>query len=680
MATFSNRGGTSMSRAQAGGVPRRNNGGEELEQQQAPYSERDQLQAGRDAFAPTQQRYPEEEARKAQTQLLSTARLELASGNARSPLAVEPSVTAGATAEQLVSNELLPHRPTTREGVPPHSSDGVFSRLYQEKLEHDKKLLEEQERAKRDAIEDRWERLETERAMRDVKNVRQLVEDMEVSMSEMRRQLGGERAARLALEQQVQEGQKSVAALQREVDKQAANLRTATRHESDHSDKKIVELTTRVEELSAELEEEREERTRVADLLHDMVASRRELSARMNALEQRTANRKSDAEIERQVHSMQDECLAQVESMSKMLDEMAEVATRVDAAEEKISRVSAEEQQRRDEWESEQREQRLQFEQSMTALATSQHKIAVATLQRLDEDARANAEEAEAQQALRDSLAVSEQTSIHQASAVPGDAAAAVPVGAAAPGRRPQDRKMAEEARATRTAHRERPLPQQRHLPVSTAPRRSPVSYSEHDRSVQAVNSSSPGSRSASTYRGRGSPFRSRTSVAGADDDSSMSMSGRYSDYSDYHSEYSGHHSEYSQTVSPSTLSTRSHDVGDSSYDEEMFLMEEGAAITIQAAYRGWSERDRQAQMLELEREQLQHELEQEGYQYPMDRQHPSAGSPQREFPTPGRVGPSPGRQSVHFRAAEDADAGSGGRLAGGRGGGGHRVRTAGRE
>lgn len=108
--------------------------------------------------------------------------------------------------------------------------------------------------------------------------------------------------------------------------------------------------------------------------------------------------------------------------------------------------------------------------------------------------------------------------------------------------------------------------------------------------------------------------------------------------------------------------------------------MEEGAAITIQAAYRGWSERDRQAQMLELEREQLQHELEQEGYQYPMDRQHPSAGTPQREFPTPGRVGPSPGRQSVHFRAAEDADAGSGGRLAGGRGGGGHRVRTAGRE
>ena len=673
MATFSNRGGTSMSRAQAGGVPRRNNAGEELEQQQAGYGW-DQLQAGRDVSAPTQPRHPEEGVRKAQTQLLSTARLELASGNARSPLTVEPSVTAGATAEQLVANELLPPRPTTREGVPPQSSEGVFSRLYQEKLEHDKRLLEEQERAKRDRIEDRWERLESERAMRDVKNLRQLVEDMEISMSEMRRQLGGERAARLALEQQVQEGQKSVAALQREVNQQAAALRTATRHESDHSDKKIVELNTRVVELSAELEEEREERGRVAGLLHDMAASRRDLSARINALEQKWATRKSDAEIERQVHSMQDECLAQVESMSKMLDEMAEVATRVDAAEEKISRMSAEEQQRREDWESEQRQQRLQFEQSMTALAKSQHKIAIATLQRLDEDARANTEEADAQPSLRDSFAESEQASIHQASAVP-----AVPVGATAPGRRPQDRKMAEEARAARIAHRERHLQQQRRLPSSAAPRRSPVSYSKHDRSAQAVGSS-PDRRSASTYRGRGSPFRSTTEVGGGVDNVSMSMSGRYSDYSDYHSEYSGYPSEYSHTDSPSTLSTRSHDVGDS-YDEEMFLMEEGAAITIQAAYRGWSERDRQAQMLQLEREQLRHELEQESYQY-LDRQQPSAGTPQREFPTPGRVGPSPGRQTDHFRAAEDADVRSRGRLAGGGGGGGggHRIGTAGRE
>ena len=76
-------------------------------------------------------------------------------------------------------------------------------------------------------------------------------------------------------------------------------------------------------------------------------------------------------------------------------------------------------------------------------------------------------------------------------------------------------------------------------------------------------------------------------------------------------------------------------------------MMEEGAAITIQAAYRGWAERDRQAQMLQLEREQLQKELEIDGYQFPS--QHPVSNTPQREFPTPGgaRLNSSPGRQPV---------------------------------
>eukprot|EP01043_Picozoa_sp_COSAG02_P024877 COSAG02_NODE_1378_length_12990_cov_3.643705_1_plen_95_part_10 len=93
----------------------------------------------------------------------------------------------------------------------------------------------------------------------------------------------------------------------------------------------------------------------------------------------------------------------------------------------------------------------------------------------------------------------------------------------------------------------------------------------------------------------------------------------------------------------------------DSSYDEEMFMMEEGAAITIQASYRGWVERERQAQMLQLEREQLQKELQQEGYQF-LDHGRPGSGTPHREFPTPGpRVG-SPGRQTMRSRVAEEAD------------------------
>ena len=727
MATFSGRGGASLSRAQASGVAARPShpAAERSQQRQVGGGSggwEQQLQGGTDAFGGYDQRHQgrsEGPSRRAQLQLLSSARSELASEGARSPPTVEPSLTAGGTAEQLVSNELLPRPAAAAEGTPPQSGETVFSRLYQEKLEHEKKVAEEIERSKRKGIEDRWEKLESERAVRDIKHVRQLVEDMEVSISDMRRQLGNERAARLALELQVQEGQKSVTALQRQLDKQAANLRTSAQHENDNSSRQIVELNTRIVELSTELEEEREERARVADLLQDMGTSRRDLTARVKALEQRWAQRKSDAEIERQVHSMQDECLAQVESMSNMLDEMASVATRVDAAEEKISRATAEEQQRRVEWEAaeqqrradweadegqqredwerEQQEQRFQFEQSMRAISTNQHKIAVATLQRLDNEAQADAEEAEVRQAVRDSIiAASERVSASPAATAP-------PASTPPPGRRPQDRRVGEEARATRVSLRQRqpspsPPQQQRHLPAAV--RASSVNYTEHDRSSHGENSdvgnisastysehqnyaavhsrqavgSDVGNRTASTYRDDQSlsPFDSTIAGGIVGDTSPL---GRYSEYSDYDSEHSGYPSQMSQSGYPSTRSTRSHNMDGSSYDEEMFMMEEGAAITIQASYRGWVERERQAQMLQLEREQLQKELQQEGYQF-LDRGQPAGGTPHREFPTPGpRVG-SPGRQAMRFRVAEEAGVGGTDRL----GHGSRRIGGPGRE
>ena len=251
-------------------------------------------------------------------------------------------------------------------------------------------------------MNERWEKLESDRVARDVKALRTLVEEMNASQSELRRQLGNERAARLSLEQQVHASQQSLAVLERTVEKQAVELRVerqrgaAPSREQEHDSRKIAELTARVVDLDAALEEEQEERARISSLVRDMSNSKRGLAERVDGLEQQLSRRKSDAVIERQVHSMQDECLSQVESMSRMLDEMASVATRVDDAEEKISRTVAEEQQRRADWETDQQRHRLEFERSMATLATNQHAVAVATLERRLDD---NAAQAEAEQA-----------------------------------------------------------------------------------------------------------------------------------------------------------------------------------------------------------------------------------------------------------------------------------------
>ena len=141
-------------------------------------------------------------------QLLSTARMIGAPGEAGSPLAIVPSVTAESTAHQLVANQLLPTRGARRaqspeeSHPPPQDGEGEFSKMYRESVAQDKKLAQEKDREKSDAMNERWEKLESDRVARDVKALRTLVEEMNASQSELRRQLGNERAARLSLEQQ----------------------------------------------------------------------------------------------------------------------------------------------------------------------------------------------------------------------------------------------------------------------------------------------------------------------------------------------------------------------------------------------------------------------------------------------------------------------------------------------
>jgi hypothetical protein len=416
MATFSGLGGTSMSRAQVGGGGRLANGdarsskpvSREPDRRSDTATSLRSLRRPDDATSFDRQTRPDASSREAQMQLLSTARMIGAPGEAGSPLAIVPSVTAESTAHQLVANQLLPTRGARRaqspeeSHPPPQDGEGEFSKMYRESVAQDKKLAQEKDREKSDAMNERWEKLESDRVARDVKALRTLVEEMNASQSELRRQLGNERAARLSLEQQVHASQQSLAVLERTVEKQAVELRVerqrgaAPSREQEHDSRKIAELTARVVDLDAALEEEREERARISSLVRDMSNSKRGLAERVDGLEQQLSRRKSDAEIERQVHSMQDECLSQVESMSRMLDEMASVATRVDDAEEKISRTVAEEQQRRADWETDQQRHRLEFERSMATLATNQHAVAVATLERRLDD---NAAQAEAEQA-----------------------------------------------------------------------------------------------------------------------------------------------------------------------------------------------------------------------------------------------------------------------------------------
>ena len=403
MATFSGLGGTSMSRAQVSSGGRSANGGG------APMRS-----AAFDRYSST----PSEavSTRETQMQLLKQARM-MAAPSVGAPrggtAAVAPSLTAESTALQLRdSRDSQPQppqpqqhadlSPTPEEGQPPQESE--FKRMYREGLEREQQAAVEKDRQKEDALGAKWEKLESERVGRDVKALRLLVEEMGGQLSEFRRQAGNERAARLSLEQQVHEQQHSLAALERTHERQATELRIERqRQETALPDAgRVSELTKRVVALDAALMEEQEERARMGGLLRDIGASKRDLSERVDELEQQLSRRKSDAEIERQVHNMQDECLSQVESMSRMLDEMASVATRVDASEEQISRSLHDEQQRRATWESEQQRHRIEFEKSMATLATNQHTVALATLQRRfdDDSAVAEAEEAEEQAAL----------------------------------------------------------------------------------------------------------------------------------------------------------------------------------------------------------------------------------------------------------------------------------------
>lgn len=170
-----------------------------------------------------------------------------------------------------MANQLLPTRGVRRaqspeeSHPPPQDGEGEFSKMYRESVAQDKKLAQEKDREKSDAMNERWEKLESDRVARDVKALRTLVEEMNASQSELRRQLGNERAARLSLEQQVHASQQSLAVLERTVEKQAVELRVerqrgaAPSREQEHDSRKIAELTARVVDLDAALEEEREE-------------------------------------------------------------------------------------------------------------------------------------------------------------------------------------------------------------------------------------------------------------------------------------------------------------------------------------------------------------------------------------------------------------------------------------
>lgn len=407
MATFSGLGGTSMSRAQVSGAGRAQANGA-APMRSATFDQHVDRYGSTPVVGTS--------ARDSQLQLLTQARMVGAGARAGrthgGAAAVAPSLTAESTALQLRDEEPQPQQPqpqphtdllpTPEEGQPPRESE--FTRMYREGLDREQAAALEEERKKEDALGAKWEKLEQERVGRDVKALRLLVDEMSVQLSEFRRQAGADRAARLALERQVHDQQQSLTTLERTHEKLAMELRIERQHQETTAPDagRVAELTKRVVTLDAALLEEQEERARMSGLLRDIGASKRDLSERVDELEQQLSRRKSDAEIERQVHGMQDECLSQVESMSRMLDEMAAVATRVDASEEQISRSLRDEQQRRATWESEQQRHQIEFEKSITTLATNQHAVALATLQRrFDDDAAvAEAEDAEERAAL----------------------------------------------------------------------------------------------------------------------------------------------------------------------------------------------------------------------------------------------------------------------------------------
>ena len=311
MATFSGRGGASLSRAQASGT-RAN-----------AFDASRTFDASRAAAAAT--------TRESQLQLLSSARMTTggpapAPAPAAQPAWSEPvpSITAASTALTAEAERSLAD-PTPEEPAPaverPAPREGEFSRMYRERKEREREQQQAQERrAAGETLDTRWEKLEAGKATREMAQLRQLVDEMSGSVSEMRRQIGAERSARLVLEQQLADDRDAFDTLRRSHEKQAAELRVGRKRQGADGDpeSRIAALEHKVGELDASLIEEGEERERMSDLLRDAEASKRALSERVKQLEQQV--RRTQEKGAHEMKSMQDECLSQVESMSRMLD------------------------------------------------------------------------------------------------------------------------------------------------------------------------------------------------------------------------------------------------------------------------------------------------------------------------------------------------------------------------
>ena len=311
MATFSGRGGASLSRAQASGT-RAN-----------AFDASRTFDASRAAAAAT--------TRESQLQLLSSARMTTggpapAPAPAAQPVWSEPvpSITAASTALTAEAERSLAD-PTPEEPAPaverPAPREGEFSRMYRERKEREREQQQAQERrATGETLDTRWEKLEAGKATREMAQLRQLVDEMSGSVSEMRRQIGAERSARLVLEQQLADDRDAFDTLRRSHEKQAAELRVGRKRQGADGDpeSRIAALEHKVGELDASLIEEGEERERMSDLLRDAETSKRALSERVKQLEQQVRRRQEHEAHE--MKSMQDECLSQVESMSRMLD------------------------------------------------------------------------------------------------------------------------------------------------------------------------------------------------------------------------------------------------------------------------------------------------------------------------------------------------------------------------